>query len=283
MESIHSYQKKIGIELQNLSTITAREAELEAQFILQFVLKETSTQLIIGRNKKISENDVGLIESIVKQRLLGTPLAYLFKEWDFYGRTYYINQQTLIPRQDTELMIDILIQNNKEDSSLKILDLGTGSGVIGLTLAHHFFNAQITLSDISSEAIKVAKINGGNSGLKNIQFVESNWFEKIPPGKFDIIVSNPPYIPKNDKHLKHPELLEQPQIALMSELGGLQAITDIVQNAKQYLNKAGLLMIEHGFDQAPTVKNIFTANTFNNVRQYQDINSRIRITSGVKI
>ena len=283
MESIHSYQKKIGIELQNLSTITAREAELEAKFILQFVLKETSTQLIIGRNKKISENDVGLIESIVKQRLLGTPLAYLFKEWDFYGRTYYINQQTLIPRQDTELMIDILIQNNKEDSSLKILDLGTGSGVIGLTFAHHFFNAQITLSDISSEAIKVAKINGGNSGLKNIQFVESNWFEKIPPGKFDIIVSNPPYIPKNDKHLKHPELLEQPQIALMSELGGLQAITDIVQNAKQYLNKSGLLMIEHGFDQASTVKNIFTANTFNNVRQYQDINSRIRITSGVKI
>ena len=132
MESIRSYRKKIGIELQNLSTITAREAELEAQFILQFILKETSTQLIIGRNKKISENDVVLIESIVKQRLLGTPLAYLFKEWDFYGRTYYINQQTLIPRQDTELMIDILIQNNKEDSSLKILDLGTGSGIFSM-------------------------------------------------------------------------------------------------------------------------------------------------------
>ncbi len=283
MQSIDFYRKKIGAELQELLNITPREANLEAQFILQFVLKETSSQLIIQRSKTVSKNDVHSMDLIVKQRLVNIPLAYIFNEWDFYGKTYYITPETLIPRQDTELMIDILLQSNNKESQLNILDLGTGSGVIGLTLAQHFSCAQVTLSDISSSAIKVAEINGKNTNVKNVQFIQSDWFESIKHNNFDIIVSNPPYIAETDSHLLHPELLAQPRIALVSEMSGLKDIKHIVQNAKQYLNESGMLIIEHGYDQAMMVQDIFIANDFNNIAQHKDINGVIRITSGIKI
>lgn len=283
MQSIDFYRKKIGAELQELLNMTPREANLEAQFILQFVLKETSSQLIIQRSKTVSKNDVHSMDLIVKQRLVNIPLAYIFNEWDFYGKTYYITPETLIPRQDTELMIDILLQSNDKESQLNILDLGTGSGVIGLTLAQHFSCAQVTLSDISSSAIKVAEINGKNTNVKNVQFIHSDWFESIKHNNFDIIVSNPPYIAETDSHLLHPELLAQPRIALVSEMSGLKDIKHIVQNAKQYLNESGMLIIEHGYDQAMMVQDIFIANDFNNIAQHKDINGVIRITSGIKI
>ena len=283
MQSIDFYRKKIKAELQELLNMTPREANLEAQFILQFVLKETSSQLIIQRSKTVSKNDVHSMDLIVKQRLVNIPLAYIFNEWDFYGKTYYITPETLIPRQDTELMIDILLQSNDKESQLNILDLGTGSGVIGLTLAQHFSCAQVTLSDISSSAIKVAEINGKNTNVKNIQFIQSDWFESIKHNNFDIIVSNPPYIAETDSHLLHPELLAQPRIALVSEMSGLKDIKHIVQNAKQRLNESGMLIIEHGYDQAMMVQDIFIANDFNNIAQHKDINGVIRITSGIKI
>ena len=283
MQSIDFYRKKIGAELQELLNMTPREANLEAQFILQFVLKETFSQLIIQRSKTVSKNDVHSMDLIVKQRLVNIPLAYIFNEWDFYGKTYYISPETLIPRQDTELMIDILLQSNNKESQLNILDLGTGSGVIGLTLAQHFSCAQVTLSDISSSAIKVAEINGKNTNVKNVQFIHSDWFESIKHNNFDIIVSNPPYIAETDSHLLHPELLAQPRIALVSEMSGLKDIKHIVQNAKQYLNESGMLIIEHGYDQAMMVQDIFIANDFNNIAQHKDINGVIRITSGIKI
>ncbi len=283
MQSIDFYRKKIGAELQELLNMTPREANLEAQFILQFVLKETSSQLIIQRSKTVSKNDVHSMDLIVKQRLVNIPLAYIFNEWDFYGKTYYITPETLIPRQDTELMIDILLQSNDKESQLNILDLGTGSGVIGLTLAQHFSCAQVTLSDISSSAIKVAEINGKNTNVKNVQFIHSDWFESIKHNNFDIIVSNPPYIAETDSHLLHPELLAQPRIALVSEMSGLKDIKHIVQNAKQRLNESGMLIIEHGYDQAMMVQDIFIANDFNNIAQHKDINGVIRITSGIKI
>ena len=283
MQSIDFYRKKIGAELQELLNMTPREANLEAQFILQFVLKETFSQLIIQRSKTVSKNDVHSMDLIVKQRLVNIPLAYIFNEWDFYGKTYYITPETLIPRQDTELMIDILLQSNDKESQLNILDLGTGSGVIGLTLAQHFSCAQVTLSDISSSAIKVAEINGKNTNVKNVQFIHSDWFESIKHNNFDIIVSNPPYIAETDSHLLHPELLAQPRIALVSEMSGLKDIKHIVQNAKQHLNESGMLIIEHGYDQAMMVQDIFIANDFNNIAQHKDINGVIRITSGIKI
>ena len=139
------------------------------------------------------------------------------------------------------------------------------------------------LTDISIKAIEVAKKNIGANCLQNIQSVHSNWFENVDNTMFDIIVSNPPYISKEDPHLKQPELIKQPQVALVSDDEGLQDIKVIVGNASEYLRKMGILLVEHGYNQANKVKQIFTDNKFNQIEQHKDINNKIRVTVGVKI
>ena len=129
MDSIGSYKKKIAQTLSKKINLTLREAELEAQFIMQYVLKESSSNLIIKNNEFVLKKDITIIENIIRQRLDDLPLAYILKEWDFYGHTFQVSRDTLIPRQDTELLIDIILQNYDLNSPLKILDLGTGTGI----------------------------------------------------------------------------------------------------------------------------------------------------------
>ena len=283
MDSIGSYKKKIAQALSEKINLTLREAELEAQFIMQYVLKESPSNLIIKKNEIVLKKDITIIENIIRQRLDDWPLAYILKEWDFYGHTFQVSRDTLIPRQDTELLIDIILQNYDLNSPLKILDLGTGTGIIGITLAKNFKKSNVLLTDISIKAIEVAKKNIEANCLQNIHYVHSNWFENIDNSVFDIIVSNPPYISKEDPHLKQPELTKQPQVALVSNDKGLQDIRTIVGNASEYLSKTGMLLIEHGYNQANKVKQIFTDNKFNQIEQHKDINNKIRVTSGIKI
>jgi len=283
MDSIGSYKKKIAQALSEKINLTLREAKLEAQFIMQYVLKESPSNLIIKKNEIVLKKDIANIENIIRQRLDDSPLAYILKEWDFYWHTFQVSRDTLIPRQDTELLIDIILQNYDLNSPLKILDLGTGSGIIGITLAKNFKKSNVLLTDISIKAIKVAKKNIEANYLQNIHYVHSNWFENVDNTMFDIIVSNPPYISKEDPHLKQPELIKQPQVALVSDDEGLQDIKVIVGNASEYLRKMGILLIEHGYNQANKVKQIFTDNKFNQIEQHKDINNKIRVTVGVKI
>ena len=283
MDSIGSYKKKIAQALSEKINLTLREAELEAQFIMQYVLKESSSNLIIKNNEIVLKKDITIIENIIRQRLDDWPLAYILKEWDFYGHTFQVSRDTLIPRQDTELLIDIILQNYDLNSPLKILDLGTGTGIIGITLAKNFKKSNVLLTDISIKAIEVAKKNIEAIWLQNIHCIHSNWFENIDNLVFDIIVSNPPYISKEDPHLKQPELTKQPQVALVSSDEGLQDIRTIVGNASEYLSKTGMLLIEHGYNQANKVKQIFTDNKLNHIEQHKDINNKIRVTVGVKI
>lgn len=283
MDSIGSYKKRITQELSEKINLTLREAELEAQFIMQHVLKESSSNLIIKKNEIVLKKDIANIENIIRQRLDDLPLPYILKEWDFYGHTFRISKDTLIPRQDSELLIDIILQKYDLNSPLEILDLGTGSGIIGITLAKNFKKSNVLLADISIKAIKVAKKNIEANYLQNIHYVHSNWFENVDNTMFDIIVSNPPYISKEDPHLKQPELIKQPQVALVSDDEGLQDIKVIVGNASEYLRKMGILLIEHGYNQANKVKQIFTDNKFNQIEQHKDINNKIRVTVGVKI
>ena len=283
MDSIGSYKKRITQELSEKINLTLREAELEAQFIMQHVLKKSSSNLIIKKNEIVLKKDIANIENIIRQRLDDLPLPYILKEWDFYGHTFRISKDTLIPRQDSELLIDIILQKYDLNSPLEILDLGTGSGIIGITLAKNFKKSNVLLADISIKAIKVAKKNIEANYLQNIHYVHSNWFENVDNTMFDIIVSNPPYISKEDPHLKQPELIKQPQVALVSDDEGLQDIKVIVGNASEYLRKMGILLIEHGYNQANKVKQIFTDNKFNQIEQHKDINNKIRVTVGVKI
>ena len=282
MASLGNVRKNIADQLA-LINLTYREAEIEAQFIMQYVLKQSSAYLILNQHQKISEHSVNQISNIVSKRKKGIPLAYIIKEWDFYGHTFLVTKDTLIPRQDTELLIDIILKKYKKDLSLNILDLGAGSGIIGITLARNFKKSEILMTDLSVNAIKVAKKNIDASGLKNIKCLQSNWFEKIDHSMFDIIVSNPPYIPKNDPHLESPELKYQPQMALTADDDGFSDIDNIAFHAQKFLKKSGILLIEHGYNQARKVQEIFNRNKLSGITQFTDINNTIRATLGSKI
>lgn len=282
MASLGNVRKNIADQLA-LINLTYREAEIEAQFIMQYVLEQSSAYLILNQHQKISKYSVKQITNIVSKRKKGIPLAYIIKEWDFYGHTFLVTKDTLIPRQDTELLIDIILKKYKKDLSLNILDLGTGSGIIGITLARNFKKSEILMTDLSVNAIKVAKKNIDASGLKNIKCLQSNWFEKIDHSMFDIIVSNPPYIPKNDPHLESPELKYQPQMALTADDDGFSDIDNIAFHAQKFLKKSGILLIEHGYNQARKVQEIFNRNKLSGITQYKDINNIIRATLGSKI
>ena len=283
MDSIESYKKKIAQELALKINLPLREAFLESQFIMQYILKKSSSNLIINKDKYISKTEREKIENVIKDRINNLPLAYIFKEWDFYGHTFKITKDTLIPRQDTELLIDIILHKYNINLPLKILDLGTGSGVIGVTLARNFTKSNVLISDISIKAIEIAKKNIQNNNLKNIKCIRSNWFDKINFYSFDIIVSNPPYIANDDLHLKCPEIIEQPEVALVSDNEGLKDIETIISQAQKYLQIKGMLLIEHGYNQANKVKEIFLNYKFHNIKQHKDINNKIRSTSGIKI
>jgi release factor glutamine methyltransferase len=205
-------------------------------------------------------------------------------EWDFYGETFYLDKNSLIPRQDTELLIDLVLKRYDKGSKLNILDLGTGSGVIGITLSKLYPNSMITISDISSKALNVANKNIKNHNVTNIRSLESDWFDSFKEEElFDLILTNPPYISKDDDHLNNLELGYEPSNALVASKNGFADIFKIIDTSPRFLNSEGLLMIEHGHTQGNRVKNYFQQKSFNNIKQHRDINQKIRVTSASKI
>lgn len=279
--NIATIENFIFQQLEESLNLPKRELMLETKMILLNNLEVTSTDLIINKKKSVSEKDYHQIKRIIDQRKTGKPLAYIFGEWDFYGQTFYVNKNTLIPRPDTELLIDIAFDTFDKTLPLKILDLGSGSGVIGITLANHYLNSQIFLSDISMNALKIAKKNAAKFN-KKITLIRSDWFKSIDEHHFNLIVSNPPYINKNEQHLVSPELKFEPNKALYANEDGLGDIKSICARAKEYLITDGILMLEHGFNQASDILDIFKKNNYKNIKQFKDINQKLRVTLGFK-
>ena len=284
MCSIHTHQKRIVGYLKENIQINEREANIEANHILKFVLKKPISYLITNQKTKIKKTEDEFISKILKRRSKKEPLAYILREWDFYGETFFLNKNSLIPRQDTELMIDLAINQFDKDSRLNILDLGTGSGAIGITLSKLFPNSKITVTDISSKALQVANKNIKQHKLKNIHSIESDWFNNIKKNeKFDLIMTNPPYVSKDDPHLINPELKFEPSNALVSADNGFSDIFKIIDESPKFLKVEGRLFIEHGYNQGVKVKKYLQKKSFCKIKQYQDLNQKIRVTSGTKI
>ena len=284
MSSVSFHKKRIEACLRKNIQINEREAQIEAENILKFALKKPSSFFISNQKTNIDKIQEELISSILKKRIKSEPLAYILNEWDFYGETFYLDKNSLIPRQDTELLIDLVLKKYDKESKLNILDLGTGSGVIGITLAKLYPNSMITISDISSKALNVANKNIKNHNVTNICSLESDWFDNFKEEElFDLILTNPPYISKDDDHLNNLELGYEPSNALVASKNGFADIFKIIDTSPRFLNSEGLLMIEHGYTQGNRVKNYFQQKSFNNIKQHRDINQKIRVTSASKI
>jgi len=284
LSSVSFHKKRIEECLRENIQINQREAQIEAENILKFTLKKPSSFFISNQKTNIDKIQEELISSILKKRIKSEPLAYILNEWDFYGETFYLDKNSLIPRQDTELLIDLVLKRYDKGSKLNILDLGTGSGVIGITLSKLYPNSMITISDISSKALNVANKNIKNHNVTNIRSLESDWFNSFKEKElFDLILTNPPYISKDDDHLNNLELGYEPLNALVASKNGFADIFKIIDTSPRFLNSEGLLMIEHGYTQGNRVKNYFQQKSFNNIKQHRDINQKIRVTSASKI
>ena len=272
------------LEIRKLLTkelsLSSREAEIESRFILEQALKVNHQYLIKNFDQLIQGNKYEQIIGFLSERISYKPLAYIFKEWKFYDLKLHIDQNVLIPRQDTELLIDLIFKNYDKNENISILDLGTGSGAIGVCLANQFKNSNILASDISSKAIAITKKNISEHKLKNIMALKSNWFSNIPNKKFDLIVSNPPYIDMADPHLENKSLMYEPKNALISKQKGFGDILKIIKKSPGFLKPEGRLYIEHGYNQHKKVYQLFLDYNFIKIEQYKDLNGIIRVTSG---
>ncbi|MCX7544447.1 peptide chain release factor N(5)-glutamine methyltransferase [Marinicella gelatinilytica] len=243
--------------------------------LLAHVLKRNTAWLIAHDDVTVINQQARQIKDYQRQFIDGIPLAYILGEQAFWDLTLKVNEHTLIPRPDTELIIETILDLNLSPSS--ILDLGTGSGALALVLARLFPNASVTATDISSQAITVAQSNAQKYHINNICFIQSHWFNNIQ-GTFDLIVSNPPYIEPDDSHLSG--LTHEPITALVADNNGLADLQTIIRLAPQFLNHNGILLVEHGYNQQQTVAELFTDKHYCKIKTLFDIEQRPRATMG---
>ncbi|HEY5716162.1 MAG TPA: peptide chain release factor N(5)-glutamine methyltransferase [Psychromonas sp.] len=255
--------------------VTSDSASLDAQVLLAFVLQKETIYLMTWPERDISKEQQNAFEELIIQRLNGVPVAHLTGTREFWSLPLKVNNSTLIPRPDTEILVETALQYCSKDA--RILDLGTGSGAIILALASELPNADCLGVDLSASAVQLALENGQDLKLSNVYFKQSNWFDAVD-GLFDVIVSNPPYIEKGDVHLKQGDLRFEPLSALVADENGLADIRKIAQQAAKYLKNGGYLLFEHGFEQSVAVRELLTELGYVGVNTVKDYGGNDRVT-----
>ncbi len=224
--------------------------KLKARLLMQFILNQTRQYLMVYDEKKLTQEQEKKYLEAVEQLIKGIPLQHITHRQEFMKMDFYVNNHVLIPRPDTEVLVEEVIQIAKKINAKKILDLCTGSGAIAVSLAKYIENSQITATDISREALEIAKLNAKKHQVdKQIAFLQSDLFEDLPKEKYDIIVSNPPYIKKEMIKTLDKEVQKEPYIALDGGQDGLDFYRKIIHQSYEFLKYRGYLCLEIGYDQ----------------------------------
>lgn len=265
-ESLREAATKIGAE--------------DARFLLLHVLGVAPAWLFGHGSDPMPAQAAALFETVVARRLAGEPVAYIEGRRGFWSLELEVTPDTLIPRAETELLVEALLDRLPADATLNVIDLGTGSGTIALSLAHARPAWSVHATDRSEGALAVAHRNAERLGLQNVIFHAGDWFAPVAGQVFDAIVSNPPYIRDDDPHLMRGDLRFEPRSALASGADGLADIRRIVQAAPAHLQPGAPLLIEHGFDQGPALQTLMRSVGFVEVETLQDLEMRDRATLG---
>ena len=271
--------KKGMIELKNSNI---ESPKLKSRLLMQNVLKQTRQYIIVNDLNQISKEDEERYFVGISKLRAGVPLEHITHQREFMKLNFYINENVLIPRQDTEILVEEVINIAKRIKNPKILDLCTGSGAIAVSLAKYLSESEITATDISNKALEIAKKNAKINEVENrITFISSDLFTNIPEEKYDIIVSNPPYIKKNVIETLDEQVRKEPYMALDGGLDGLDFYRKIIKNSYEYLKYHGFLCLEIGFDQKiDVIELIENEEKFENTYSKKDLfdNDRIIIT-----
>lgn len=271
---------KCGIEILKQNGID--EATIKSKILLAYVLNLTKEQLLIYDTKEVEENLENKYKELISEIVQGKPLKYITNKQEFMKLNFYVDENVLIPRQDTENIVEEVINICKKDANkkYKILDLCTGSGIVGISVAKYVPNAKVTQTDISSQALEIAKKNAIiNKVEQKVEFINSNMFENISKNeKFDIIVSNPPYIKTDIIKSLDKEVQNEPKLALDGGKDGLKFYKIIIDNAYSYLNKQGQVVLEIGYDQKKEVTSLAkSSGKYINIYSKKDLNNNDRM------
>jgi len=267
---------------QNLAE-SSPTARLDAQVLLTHILQCNTAHLLAWPEKTLNEEQVSSYQQLIQQRQQGLPVAYLTGLREFWSLNFSVNDSTLIPRPETETLIEFILDKFSDRERIKLLDMGTGTGAIAITIATEKPDWTIFASELSADALKLARHNSNCHQTNNISFVQSNWFTNIKQSDFDIIVSNPPYIANNDPHLLVGDVRFEPQSALSAGVAGMDDIEHLCLHANKHLKKNAWLIIEHGYNQKQLVANCFAKNGFTQIEQKQDLSGHTRMTAGKKL
>jgi release factor glutamine methyltransferase len=257
-------------------------AKLDAQILLCFVLDKEHSYLLTWPEKIVNQQSIEQFHTLLQRRITGEPIAYIIGVKEFWSLPFYVSPATLIPRPDTEILVELVLDMYECQSGLSCLDLGTGTGAIALSLASEFPDWEIDALDFSLDAVQLAKKNAEHLTLTHVNIYQSDWFSTVPKTKkFNIIVSNPPYIDELDHNLKHGDVRFEPKSALVADDKGLADIKYIANLARDYLVKQGTIFFEHGFDQGDAVRKLLNDLGYKKAKTVKDLNNHDRITWAV--
>lgn len=249
---------------------------LDAELLLATALDVPRSYLFAHAEEELDARAIERFQKTLGKRIDGLPLAYITGEKEFWSMTLMVSPATLVPRPETETLVEQALMRIHKNQQLRILDLGTGSGAIALAIARERPLCDVVATDLSEDALAVARINARSHSIPNIEFLQGSWLEPITDMKFDLIVSNPPYVAVADEALE--ALRHEPQSALVAGQEGLDAIEVIAADAVAVINQDGTLLVEHGADQEDAVRNILTAAGWANISLAKDLSMLPRVS-----
>lgn len=253
-------------------------AKLDVRLLISFVIDKPLSYLLTWPEKQLSPEEFQQFVTLFEQRKAGKPIAYILGYKEFWSLKLQVSPSTLIPRPDTEVLVETVL-NNHSELTLNCLDLGTGTGAIALALSSEHSAWTIDAVDFQQEAVALARLNAETLGFSKVNIYQSDWFSNIASEKrFDVIVSNPPYIDELDEHLDQGDVRFEPKSALVAEEQGFADIEHIIKESITYLNDNAWLYFEHGFEQAKQIQEIFAQNGFSNIATVKDYNENDRVT-----
>ena len=250
---------------------------LENRILLCHALQLPRVALITQAERALTSEEAGTLAGLVQRRLDGEPIAYIVGEREFFGLPFRVSPAVLIPRPDTELIVELALARLAPRA--RLLDMGTGSGAIAVALAHTRPDATVTALDVSDAALDIAQANAAANGAR-VRFLRSDWYAALGEERFDLIASNPPYIASGDRHLSEGDLRFEPTGALTDHADGLSALRIIVDGACAHLEPGGWLLLEHGYDQAEAVRALLAARGFTEVQSWRDLAGIERVSGG---
>ena len=277
----YSIKRQLEWATNNLFSISC-SAALDSEVLLAFCLSKNRSYLLTWPEKELTAEQLDCFREIIQKRLQPQPVAYLTGSREFYSMELNTTPATLVPRPETELIVDTVLDLTADFDTAKILEMGTGTGAIALALKKYKPDANLLATDFSQQALDVALSNAKKHDL-TISFLQSNWYQHVPEQQFDVIVSNPPYIAADDPYLSQGDLPAEPLMALSSGETGLEALEIIIQDARSYLNKGGWIVLEHGYNQQQQVAEILEKNGFDSIKTLTDFNGLPRVSLGLSV